>query len=299
MIQIKYCLNADLAKRLETYVSESEVSTWVLIQECDIHRKAEPGIAQLSGYFETEQRAAEEWCTLRSIFPELPKRPEFYQIEDEDWKNKYRLHYKPWSYKELHCVPDWYKDDYVVPDGEKAVYLDPGMAFGMSDHPSTRLCLLSLVHYRDRWLDKLDTKVVIDAGCGSGILALSAAKLGFKSVYAFDSDPVAIKTSRRNSIKNKLGRKVIIELAELTMALASRNADLILANILSGILYDNAKCLLTAVKPKGCLVLSGMFPEELEELKAHYQLTANEGGIEIEMKTRSIETWSSLSIDRM
>ena len=299
MIQIKNYLGTVLAGELEAYLAESDASMWCLINEYDIRSKAIPNLAYLTGYFETQELAIAHWSNLRSTFSQLPERPQYHLLEDKDWKNAYKQHYRPWSYGGLHWVPDWMKDTYEVPRGEDAIYLDPGMAFGMSDHPSTRLCLLSLVQCRDKWGNELESKAVIDAGCGSGILALSAAKLGFRQVFAFDNDPVAVKISRDNLEKNRLAQKVRIELAELKLALVSRNADLIIANILSGILRENARTLLKSIKSNGYLILSGMFEKELQELKAHYETLAKKVGRAIEIEANILNNWCSLCIHRV
>ena len=296
MIQITYNLSDSLANRLEVHFAESEESVWVLTERRDITKKVQAEPNYLSGYFETEIEAIKHWKGLRSVFTELPENPQIGYLEDRDWKEAYKAHYKPWIFNGIHWIPEWCKDNYVVPDNENAIYLDPGMAFGMYDHPSTRLCILSIVRLGEKWSDQIANKMVIDAGCGSGILALSAAKLGFGKIYAFDHDPTAFMVSCKNRDKNGLNEKILIELAELKTAISYRTADLILANILSGILHDCAKLLLAAINPCGYLVLSGMFEDELNELKDWYQRSANQMGKPIEMKVNRMNNWFSLRI---
>ena len=299
MIEIKYNMDRELANRLEDHFAESEVSGWVLTDECDIKEPMDPGNSYISGYFQTELEALKNWRDLQAIFTELPENPDTHLIEDKDWKEAYKQHYKPWHFGGLHWVPEWYKGSYAIPKNEDAVYLDPGMAFGMSDHPSTRLCLLSLIRYRDRWETKLKGKVVMDAGCGSGILALSAAKLGFQNIYAFDNDPVAIDNSCKNCSKNGLDRRVSFELADLETALFDRAADLIFANILSGVLCRYAKSLLLTLNPCGSLILSGMFEKELEEMKEVYGDIIKHIGMKVEMDVNVLNDWCSLVINRV
>lgn len=139
--------------------------------------------------------------------------------------------------------------------------LDPGLAFGTGTHPTTALCLT--------WLDgaELASKTVIDYGCGSGILAIAAAKLGASSVYAVDIDPQALMASDRNASDNGVASHITLTLPGKLPAV---KVDILLANILAGPLIELAARFGSLVLPQGQLVLSGILAEQAEEVQAAY-----------------------------
>lgn len=140
------------------------------------------------------------------------------------------------------------------------VRLDPGLAFGTGTHPTTALCL--------RWLDAHPPEgEVIDYGCGSGILALAAAKLGARAVYCFDIDAQALLATRDNTLVNGLGER--IRLCESCEALP--RADVLLANILSAPLIELAPRFAALVPPQGALVLSGLMEHQAPEVTRAYE----------------------------
>jgi ribosomal protein L11 methyltransferase len=145
--------------------------------------------------------------------------------------------------------------------GAVVVTLEPGLAFGTGTHPSTALCL--------QWLDaQLHAGAcVIDYGCGSGVLALAAAKLGAGIVHCFDIDPQALTATGDNARANRLGGRVRIHAAERQLP---ANADLLLANILSGPLLALAPRFATLVRPGGQLVLAGLMRHEAAEVTGAY-----------------------------
>jgi ribosomal protein L11 methyltransferase len=138
--------------------------------------------------------------------------------------------------------------------------LDPGMAFGTGTHPTTALCLT--------WLDQHVPKNIsmIDYGCGSGILALAAQKLGAASVAGTDIDPQAIIASRQNAERNHENIPF-----ELVKDFESEPVDLLVANILAGPVKELAGEFIRLLKPGGTLVLSGLLANQAEGLIAHYR----------------------------
>ncbi|MHB8814159.1 MAG: 50S ribosomal protein L11 methyltransferase [Steroidobacteraceae bacterium] len=145
--------------------------------------------------------------------------------------------------------------------GAAVVRMDPGLAFGTGTHPTTALCL--------EWLDAhppLDGAVV-DFGCGSGVLALAALRLGARSASCFDIDPQALIATRDNGAANGLGDRV--RLCDSPAAIAG-GADLLLANILSGPLVELAPRFADIVRPAGALVLSGLMEREVSEVTRAY-----------------------------
>ncbi|MBA2410129.1 MAG: 50S ribosomal protein L11 methyltransferase [Gammaproteobacteria bacterium] len=142
------------------------------------------------------------------------------------------------------------------------LFLDPGLAFGTGDHPTTALCL--------EWLDANPPRdrEVIDYGCGSGILGLAALKLGARRVYAVDIDPQALVATRDNAARNGIGTRALLTLnpAELPMLAA----DLLLANIVARPLMVLAQTFATCVMPGGCVVLSGLLTDQADAVAAVY-----------------------------
>jgi ribosomal protein L11 methyltransferase len=142
------------------------------------------------------------------------------------------------------------------------IRLDPGLAFGTGTHPTTALCL--------EWLDgaTLADQTVLDYGCGSGILAIAAAKLGAQRVWAVDIDPQALLASDDNADENGVENRVELALpAELPTAL---NVDVLLANILAGVLTRLAPEFARRVKPGGRLVLSGILEQHADAVQAAF-----------------------------
>ncbi|HYN76825.1 MAG TPA: 50S ribosomal protein L11 methyltransferase [Lamprocystis sp. (in: g-proteobacteria)] len=160
---------------------------------------------------------------------------------------------------------------WVCPQGQPAgaadavvVDLDPGLAFGTGHHPTTALCL--------EWLDGNDLvgQSLLDFGCGSGILAIAALKLGATRVIAVDHDPQALEATRANAAANGVATRLTVCLpAEL--AAVQLPVDLVIANILAGPLVELAPVLLTALRPGGQLALSGVLAEQVQAVGLAYR----------------------------
>ena len=209
------------------------------------------------------------------------------EVPDRAWEREWLKDFRPLRFgARLWVCP---RHERIGAPGAVVVYLDPGLAFGTGTHPSTALCL--------RWLDahlhepaapaehsvestthRLDAHlqepaapaehcVVIDYGCGSGILALAAAKLGAAEVHAFDIDPQALIATRDNADSNGVGRRLQVHEAPATLP---RNAELLLANILSGTLCALAAQFAALVRPRGQIVLGGLMEHETAEVTAAY-----------------------------
>jgi ribosomal protein L11 methyltransferase len=142
-----------------------------------------------------------------------------------------------------------------------AVRLDPGLAFGTGTHPSTALCLT--------WLDSrlAPDGIVIDYGCGSGVLALAAARLGAREVHAFDIDPQAQIATRDNAAANDLAAKIHVHEHASTLP---AQADLIMANILAGTLVELAPQLCARLAPGGQIILAGILRQQVHEVRAGF-----------------------------
>jgi ribosomal protein L11 methyltransferase len=224
---------------------------------------------QLFGYFDDAGTARVAWKNLRGEFPALPGHATETALDDRDWREAYKAHLRPWSAGDLHWVPVWLKDTYPLPAGHTRLLFDAGMAFGTGDHATTRLMARRLLDFRAARGLGFPQARIIDAGCGSGILALSAALLGAKHVFAFDRDPEAIAVSRENLAANGLPA-IAVEFSHeaIEAALRGRRADLLLANIQADVLAIHADDLAAAIAPGGVLAMSGILATEVNELRA-------------------------------
>jgi ribosomal protein L11 methyltransferase len=180
-------------------------------------------------------------------------------LEDKDWEREWMDNFHPMQFGErLWICPSW-RD---VPDPNAVnVMLDPGLAFGTGTHPTTALCL--------RWLDGIDMtgKTVVDFGCGSGILALAALKLGAKEVIGIDIDPQALQATKENARRNGVEDRLNVYLPEDQPTL---EADVVVANILSGPLLELQDVISGFCKTEGLLVLSGILAEQVTNIETAY-----------------------------
>jgi ribosomal protein L11 methyltransferase len=179
-------------------------------------------------------------------------------VEDKDWVREWMDNFHPMCFGErLWICPSWHE-----PPNPNAIniLLDPGLAFGTGTHPTTALCL--------NWLDQAQVKdkIVIDYGCGSGILAIAAALLGAKQVIGVDIDPQALEATQANAERNG----VIIE-TFLPTDCPVITADLVIANILAGPLQTLAPSLISLSKPESDIILSGILESQASIVSDTYQ----------------------------
>jgi ribosomal protein L11 methyltransferase len=251
------------------------------------------GRAWLTGYYESRDEAQAAWKAFAKCLEAewLATEPELRELADVDWKESYKAHFKAWQFGSLHWVPVWERETFTLPAGEQVLWLDPGMAFGTGNHETTRLVVERLVA-----LAKLNGTGgrVIDAGCGSGILALSAAKLGYRELAAFDNDALSIDVSRENAVMNDMAGRVDFFVGDLVSGLAGRQAELVLANIQSDVLMRFKAELLGAVAPNGVLVLSGILAQELAQVRETFSTAAPGWTVD----TRVMGEWSDLVLTR-
>ena len=185
-------------------------------------------------------------------------------LEDKDWEREWMQHYRPMPFgKRLWVCPSWLQP----PDpGAINLLLDPGLAFGTGTHPTTALCLAQL--------DSMDLAGcdIVDYGCGSGILAVAALRLGAAFALAVDNDPQALVATRDNAGRNGIaaaGMEVVLPDAVDHHAWSGR-ASLVIANILAGPLMELADTLAAFLRPGGTLLLSGLLDTQAAALCEHY-----------------------------
>jgi ribosomal protein L11 methyltransferase len=146
--------------------------------------------------------------------------------------------------------------------------LDPGLSFGTGQHPTTRFCLSQLVACRNEGV----AQSFLDVGTGSGILAITAAKVGYKPVVAFDCDPQAVKIARANARANGVAKNVLFSRRDLSELQPSmRRFDVICANLISSLLIAEQRRICRWLAPKGTLVLSGILRSEFAQVRRAYR----------------------------
>jgi ribosomal protein L11 methyltransferase len=286
LFEFKAEILVEAVEATDTLLLEHGVENWSLLEDAILRR------AWIMGVFENEAVARAAWVKLRSVLPVAPlAEPEFRALADQDWRDSYKAHFKASRFGRLHWVPVWERARFQIPPGEAAIWLDPGLAFGTGNHETTRLCAERLVVLADR---RGSGGQVIDAGCGSGILALSAVRLGFSDVSGFDNDPEAVRVSGENAALNELTGRVRFFTADLAAGLPAESADIVLANILADVLIKFAPLLIGAMKPQGVLVMSGILAGEIDRVRAVF--TALVPGWACD--SRQLGEWADLVLTR-
>jgi ribosomal protein L11 methyltransferase len=182
-------------------------------------------------------------------------------IVDQDWERAWMDDFKPMKFgNNLWIYPSWNK---IPEDDSNKIILDPGLAFGSGTHPTTALCL--------EWLDSNPPQglSVIDYGCGSGILAIAAAKLDADKIVATDIDQQALIATKNNMLKNQIP-DTIIETC-FPKDIPTKPVELLIANILSKPLIELAEAFAQLTKPNGSIVLSGILEEQTDNIVHAYQ----------------------------
>lgn len=182
-------------------------------------------------------------------------------VAEQDWVRLTQSQFDPIHVgKSIWVVPSWHN---APETGGVVLELDPGLAFGTGSHPTTRLCM--------EWLESYcrEGMSVLDYGCGSGILAMIAAKLGARPVDGVDIDPQAVESARANAERNRCDVSFFLP-DDFQLLRKGKRYDIVVANILSGPLQVLAPMLSERLAPGGCLVLSGILERQAGEVADSY-----------------------------
>lgn len=245
-------------------------------------------VAVVKAYFAEEDNIEEILGYVNEKLVELKEmgidlgeaKVEHEKMYEEDWANTWKQYYKPSKVGEKIVVkPIW--EEYEQKEGELVVNLDPGMAFGTGTHETTRMCIQALEKYVK------EESTVFDVGCGSGILAIAAAKLGSKLAVGVDLDPVAVESSIENVGYNNLNNIEILH-GNLVEVIDGK-ADIVVANILAEII-----CILTddvkrVMKDGGVFITSGIIHDRVDMVCEKLEAT----GFEVIEKNRDGE-WNCI-----
>lgn len=201
---------------------------------------------------------------------------QFTVVEDQDWERAWLDQFKPMQFGTRTWIIPWHMQAPAEAEHAVIIRLDPGLAFGSGTHPTTDLCL--------QWLDGLELagKTVLDFGCGSGILALAALKLGAKHAIGVDNDPQALLASVDNAERNGVGEQLQVFLPENE---PPQQYPIVVANILASALIQLVGLLASRVQAGGVIALSGILQNQAEEVLASYAPYFEE------LKVTQLEDW--------
>lgn len=289
LFELKAEIPAVTAGVVDDILLENGFERWSVFDDVIARR------AWVAGICADADEASEDWARLTPLLAEggvVPlTAPVGRSLGDADWRDSYKAHFHPWRFDRLHWVPVWLRESYALPAGDKVLWLDPGLAFGTGNHETTRLCVERLVvRAREKGVEER----VIDAGCGSGILALSAALLGYSDIEGFDNDAEAVRVSGENAELNGLAGRVRFGVGDLVTGLVGRQAGVVLANIQADVLMRFARELVSAVAPGGTLILSGILAHENETVRGAFSRVAPAWAMDFHM----LGEWSDVRLLR-
>jgi ribosomal protein L11 methyltransferase len=212
-------------------------------------------------------------------------------VHESDWAHAWKAHFPVLRVgRRLVIRPTWRRHRRRRSPDDVVVALDPGMAFGTGLHPTTRLCLAGI----ERWADegRLGPAVrALDVGCGSGILAIAAVKLGLGRALGLDTDPIAIAATGHNAARNHVARRVQARRGSIPSG--ERPFDLVLANLIASVLIALAPALREELAPGGRLLASGIFEDRDGDVRRAF----GAAGLEVVRDDREGE-WVLLEAER-
>ncbi len=222
--------------------------------------EADRTVAYVSVFIPEIKSPAESVLFIRSRLTELAIEAEVEQIgvSEEDWADSWKKYYKPIKTgRQLVIVPVW--EEYTPAEGEITVLMDPGMAFGTGTHETTRLCAAMLEKYTTPGCK------VLDVGCGSGILAICASKLGAAECFACDIDPQAVKVAVENTELNDTAN-VKCAVSDLLKQVEGDGYHVVVANIVADIIIRLAPDVGAYMADDAVCIVSGIIEERADEV---------------------------------
>ncbi|MBR2623383.1 MAG: 50S ribosomal protein L11 methyltransferase [Clostridia bacterium] len=183
-------------------------------------------------------------------------------VDGDDWIDVWKKHFRPIHLGAIVVVPEWI--EYAPAPNEQVVLLDSNMAFGTGEHETTSMCVELMQEYIT------PSSVCIDVGCGSGILGISAIKLGAEKAYLTDIDPIAVESSLHNAKLNGVDDKTVVAHSNL-LENTDVQGDVMMANITGEVLKMLAPSIPKNLKKDGVLILSGIIESRLDMVKQAYE----------------------------
>jgi ribosomal protein L11 methyltransferase len=243
----------------------------------DIVEEAEaPACETIKAYFPQDVRSEKRVAAVKNylkslseIFSNLPAPILTTEIiADLDWGEQWKKYFKPIRVSSNIIVkPTW--ERYTPSSRDIVIDIDPGMAFGTGQHASTRMCIEALEDIIMKDCKVVNWKV-LDIGCGTGILGITAAKLGAQDVICLDNDPQAIEIAKENAVINLVSNHLQIVNEDATVINEKRN--LIIANLTSKLLLKLRKHLIKLLEPEGYLIISGMIEQDMSEIEDNFSV---------------------------
>ena len=253
--------------RYDVTSSKKEDGMWDMIDEDVLRHMSEDVLVK--AYFKDDQAAQETLLLVQEKLREIGRLDlgfdpgslavEHTSVHEQDWAENWKKYYKPFRAGErLVIKPSW--EPYEAKDGDLVLELDPGMAFGTGTHETTFMCMEQLDKYVKPGCR------AIDVGCGSGILALAAAKLGATDVLAIDLDELAVKVAAENTVKNGLSDVVRVKHGDL-LENSEEQADVIVANIIADVICFLCAPVKKHLLPGGVFICSGIIREREDDVQ--------------------------------
>ncbi len=262
-IRIEILCSPDLADDLAAEIAEVfEVGVEILDTGVCFYLEDDRFLADGRDKLEQALRAFKETWRVEAL-PTFS----FSAIPDQDWMEQWKVHFKPLRVgRRLVVAPTW--EEANASPKDRIIRIDPGQAFGTGHHETTRLCLEWVEEWADSQQER-SSKSLLDVGTGSGILAITAALLGFGSILAVDNDPEAVAVARENLILNGVADRIVLQPG--TVADVLSRFDVVLANIQALPLIDMAELLVKRMNPSATLVLSGILREQKEAVQSAFE----------------------------
>lgn len=246
--------------------------------------------AVVKGYLPDTGEVAAQVILIRKAVELLPSfgldigsgEVEIQPVDEEDWSEEWKKYFKPQKPgNKVVIKPSW--ETYEAAGDDVILELDPGMAFGTGTHETTILCLQELEKRVD------SQKIILDIGCGSGILAIAAALLGCRKAIGVDLDPVAVEVSRRNAVLNHVAELTEFRQGNL-MDVVEEKADLLVSNIIAEIIVKMCPSVYRYLVPGGIWIASGI----INEKRAVVEKAVKDAGLTL-LETRSMGEWAVIT----